>query len=36
MIGSVLDPREGGNEEPKLLHFVNKKLHFVRVQEKSL
>ena len=23
MIGSVLDPREGGNEESKLLHFVS-------------
>ena len=29
MIESVLDPREGGNEESKLLHFV-------RFQEKSL
>ena len=29
MIGSVLDPREGGNEESKLLHFV-------RFREKSL
>ena len=29
MIGSVLDPREGGNEEAKLLHFV-------RFREKSL
>ena len=23
MIGSVLDPREGGSEGPKLLHFVS-------------
>ena len=35
MIGSVLDPREGGNEESKLLHFVNRKTPFYKVPGKE-
>ena len=35
MIGSVLDPGEGGNEESKLLHFVNRKTPFSKVPGKE-
>ena len=35
MIGSVLDPRERGNEGPKPLHFVNRKTPFCKVPGKE-
>ena len=35
MIGSVLDPRKGGSEESKLLHFVNRKTPFCKVLGKE-
>ena len=35
MIGSVLDPREGGDEESKLHHFVNRKTPFCKVLRKE-
>ena len=35
MIGSVLDPTEGVNEGPKLLHFVNRKTPFCKVLGKE-
>ena len=35
MIGSVLDPREGGNEESKLPHFVNRKTPFCKIPGKE-
>lgn len=36
MIGSVLDPWEWGNEEPKLLHLVKKRTPFCEVPRKRL
>ena len=35
MIGSVLDPSKGGNEESKLLHFVNRKTPFCKIPGKE-